>query len=165
LMYDGELNNSIYKELNYSEEIDIKILVTQLKMLARALKNAGSIWLKILITKLKIQLFCQLFRRLIFSFNNKMSNEPTPIWENFSQNQKWIDNLRIILIEHRSIGHEWQLSDVQIQNIRHYYHSNITLVQCLNCASKMSGCVREQIEEALLLPMVEIEKRKRENIE
>lgn len=47
---------------------------------------------------------------------------------------------------------------MQIENIREYYHANITLIQSLNYASKICVSLKEYIEETLLLPITKIEK-------
>lgn len=73
--------------------------------------------------------------------------------------QKWIEQLRTIMIEHRNIGHDWQFSTTQKHILRQYYDANRLLVDCLNSDCYVSREVRQEIEETLLLPMSEIEKR------
>ncbi|MCT7964973.1 hypothetical protein NG799_01330 [Laspinema sp. D1] len=41
-----------------------------------------------------------------------------------------------------------------------YYHANEFILDCLNSDCYVSREVREEIEETLLLPIAEIEKRK-----
>ncbi|WP_146110874.1 NACHT domain-containing protein [Nostoc sp. 'Peltigera membranacea cyanobiont' N6] len=57
----------------------------------------------------------------------------------------------------------WSFSHLTFH--RQYYHASVTLVQCLNSGCKISDKLREDIEETLLLPIAEIEKRKREKSE
>jgi predicted NACHT family NTPase len=71
----------------------------------------------------------------------------------------WIDQLRAVIIEHRNIGHEWHFNDVQKQLLQQYYDANKLLVDCLNSDCYVSREVRQEIEDTLLLPMSEIEKR------
>ncbi|WP_442944763.1 NACHT C-terminal helical domain 2-containing protein [Nostoc sp.] len=56
-------------------------------------------------------------------------------------------------IEHRNIGHDWQFSDEQKQLLQQYYDVNQLLVDCLNSECYVSRDVRQQIEDALLLPV------------
>jgi predicted NACHT family NTPase len=71
----------------------------------------------------------------------------------------WIEQLRTMMIQHRNIGHDWQFSDTQKQLLQQYYDANKLLVDCLNSDCYISREVRQEIEETLLLPMAEIEKR------
>ncbi|GAB1539955.1 hypothetical protein NUACC21_26240 [Scytonema sp. NUACC21] len=80
-------------------------------------------------------------------------------WE--ANGQIVIEQLRTMMIEHRNIGHDWQLSDVQKQLLQQYYDANGLLVNCLNSDCYISYEVRQEIEETLLLPVAEIEKRQR----
>ena len=65
------------------------------------------------------------------------------------------------MIKHRNIGHDWQFSDKQKEKLQQYYDANKFLVECLDSDSYVTREVREEIEETLLLPMAEIEKRKK----
>lgn len=80
-------------------------------------------------------------------------------WETGSQ--AWAEQLRTIMIEHRNIGHDWQFSKEQKDLLQQYYDANKLLVDCLNSDCYVSRDVRQEIEEALLLPMAEIERRKK----
>ncbi len=93
----------------------------------------------------------------------KISREKYP---NFRQWWKvngltWQEQLRQIMIN--NLGHDCQFSNSQDKILRHYYMANNLLVDCLNQQeSKVSSEVRQEIEATLLLPIAEIEKRKRE---
>jgi predicted NACHT family NTPase len=65
--------------------------------------------------------------------------------------------MRVVMIEHRNIGHDWQFSDEQNKLLQQYYDANKLLVDCLNSDCYVSREVRQEIEETLLLPMTEIE--------
>lgn len=65
---------------------------------------------------------------------------------------EWIEQLRIIMVEHRSIGHNWQFNDKQQAMLRQYYIANQLLVDCLNSDCYVSREVRQEIETGLLLP-------------
>ena len=67
-----------------------------------------------------------------------------------------------MIIEHRNIRHDWQFSDAQIKRLQQYYNANELLVDCLNSDCYVSRDVRQEIEETLLLPIAEIEKRQQQ---
>jgi predicted NACHT family NTPase len=85
--------------------------------------------------------------------------------KNFTQwwqenSQVWTEQLRAMMIEHRNIGHDWQISNAQKKLLQHYYDANKLLVDCLNSDCYVSRDVRQEIEETLLLPIEEIKKRR-----
>jgi predicted NACHT family NTPase len=73
--------------------------------------------------------------------------------------QAWTEQLQTVMIEHRNIGHNWQFSAQQKQLLQQYYDANKLLVDCLNSDCYVSREVRQEIEETLLLPIAEIQKR------
>jgi predicted NACHT family NTPase len=73
--------------------------------------------------------------------------------------QDWTEKLRAVMIKHRNIGHDWQLSEQQKKLLSQYYDTNKLLVDCMKSAANLTPAVREEIEETLLLPIAEIEKR------
>jgi predicted NACHT family NTPase len=72
--------------------------------------------------------------------------------------------LRTLLIEHDNIGHDWKFSKTQLQLLQQYYDANKLLVDCLNSDCYVSREVRQEIEDTLLLPMSEIEKRQQDKV-
>lgn len=74
----------------------------------------------------------------------------------------WADQLREIMIKYRNIGHNWQFSKTQIKLLIHYYNANEFLLECLNSDCYVSREVRQEIEDTLLLPIAEIEKRQQQ---
>lgn len=85
--------------------------------------------------------------------------------ENFEQwwtanGQSWIEEFRKATIQYCNIGHDWKFSNAQKEKLRQYYDANKLLVDCLNSDCYVSRDVRQEIEETLLLPISEIEKRK-----
>jgi hypothetical protein len=65
------------------------------------------------------------------------------------------------MIEYRNIGYNWQFNSTQKQLLQQYYDANMLLVNCLNSDCYVSRDVRQEIEETLLLPLTEIERRKK----
>jgi predicted NACHT family NTPase len=81
-------------------------------------------------------------------------------WQQSKSKQAWTEQLRDVMIEHRNIGHDWQFSTEQKKLLNQYYDANLFLVECLNSDCYVSREVRQEIEDTLLLPIAEIEKRK-----
>jgi hypothetical protein len=79
---------------------------------------------------------------------------PRAIWRN------WAEKLRAVVLDYRKIGYAWQFSNDQKKLLQQYYDVNKLLVDCLNNASDLSLKVRSHIEDTLLLPIAEIEKRR-----
>lgn len=64
--------------------------------------------------------------------------------------QAWGDQLRAVIIPHRSLGENWQFSEFSNQQkevLRQYYDANLLLVACLNSDCYVSREVRSQIED------------------
>lgn len=73
--------------------------------------------------------------------------------------QAWTEQLRAVMMKYRNIGHDWKLSKQQKQLLKQYYDANQLLLDCLNSDCNVSPEVRQEIEDTLLLPIGEIEKR------
>jgi hypothetical protein len=71
----------------------------------------------------------------------------------------WTRQLREITILHRNSSHNWQFSEQQKKELQQYYDANQLLVDCLNRSCNVTPEVRSHIEDTLLLPIAEIEKR------
>jgi predicted NACHT family NTPase len=90
--------------------------------------------------------------------NEESNSKKSEQWWKASS-QAWMEQLREVMIEHRNIGHDWQFGDSQKELLGEYYDANNRLVDCLNSDCYISREVRQEIEDTLLLPMSEIEKR------
>ena len=93
--------------------------------------------------------------------DRKVDREAFKQWW-LSNSETWAEDLRAVMIKHRNIGHDWQFSDEQKKKLKQYYDANKLLVDCLNSDCYVTRAVREEIEDTLLLPIAEIERRKRE---
>jgi predicted NACHT family NTPase len=82
-------------------------------------------------------------------------------WE--ANGLNWTKQLKSLMIEHLNIGYNWQFNSTQKRLLQQYYDANMLLVDCLNSDCYVSRDVRQEIEETLLLPITEIEKRKQLN--
>jgi hypothetical protein len=90
---------------------------------------------------------------------------PHSEWEEFKQwwlakGQIWAENLSSFMRENRNIGHDWQFTEEHNKLLQQYGDANKLLVNCLNSHCHISSEVKQEIEDTLLLPIVEIEKRK-----
>ena len=72
--------------------------------------------------------------------------------------------MRSIMIKYRNIGQHKRFTNSQQSLFDKYYNANVLLWNCLH-SSNGSFVIRQQIEDALLLPIAEIEKRKQEKAE
>jgi predicted NACHT family NTPase len=98
-----------------------------------------------------------LLRSLLSLKDELPKAEDTKAFEDWWQTKSldWIERLRAVVIEHRSISHNWQFSDVQKNLLQQYYDNNLLLVECLNSNCYVSRSVRQDIEDTLLLPLSE----------
>jgi predicted NACHT family NTPase len=77
-----------------------------------------------------------------------------------TQGQSWTEILRDAMIKYRNIGHNWPFVEAPNELLEQYLKANLLLVNCLNINSYVTRSVREEIEDTLLLPIAEIERRK-----
>ncbi|MBD2247158.1 NACHT domain-containing NTPase [Nostoc sp. FACHB-888] len=84
---------------------------------------------------------------------------PTPVqgreklkeWWN-ANGQTWANELRLVIVRCRNIGHQWQFSEEDKEILKQYYTANQLLVACLNSSCKITPTVIESILATLLLP-------------
>jgi len=63
------------------------------------------------------------------------------------------------MINYRDIGHVWKLTEAQQKQLDLYYKGNIFLVSLINIEGAISKETRTEIEEGLLLPWSELQRR------
>ena len=95
---------------------------------------------------------------------------PHEQWQEFKQwwqdsGQNWTEKLKLFMVKYRNIGHDWQFSKKQHDRLKQYSDANQFLIRCLNSNCTIRINTRQEIEETLLLPIAEIERRKCENVE
>jgi predicted NACHT family NTPase len=90
--------------------------------------------------------------------NRNSNREISKQWWH-AKSQGWREQLRAVMITHRNICHDWQFSERQKASLRQYYDANRLLVDCLNSSCNVTPAVRSHVEETLLLPIAEIERR------
>ncbi|MGB8698312.1 MAG: NACHT domain-containing protein [Thermosynechococcaceae cyanobacterium] len=84
-------------------------------------------------------------------------------WE--TKCQTYAEQLRTFIINHRDIGRRLCFTSKQLEKLEKYLSANLLLLRCLNSDCVITRSVRAEIEETLLLPIAEIEKRKSEKKE
>jgi predicted NACHT family NTPase len=99
---------------------------------------------------------------LELEIKNILQQKKLITWLIIDSGDAWIEQLRPVIIKHRNIGQDWQFSHEQKEMLEQYYDANKFLVDCLNSGCVVSDEVREEIEETLLLPIAEIEKRQQQ---
>ncbi|MDB9314607.1 NACHT domain-containing protein [Spirulina sp. CS-785/01] len=72
----------------------------------------------------------------------------------------WTRNLRLVIVEHRNVGFDWQFNGEQRDVLKQYYIGNKILVDCMYSTPNVSDEVIQEIEETLLLPITEIKNRR-----
>ena len=77
------------------------------------------------------------------------------------ENEK--QRLKLLLIQYRNLQLDWQFSDEQKRLLDKYYSANKLLLDCLQ-KSNVSPEVQKEIKDSLLLPTVELERRKIRNL-
>jgi len=120
---------------------------------------------------------CAIDRALILCPNNEFSNDlfsklrrlknELPIFNSSNeiqsrwslQESQWIERLRQVMIEYRNIGHDWQFTQEQQQQLQRYYEANKFLVGLTKIEGAISETCRIEIEEGLLLPWLELQHR------
>lgn len=65
----------------------------------------------------------------------------------------WFEQVTMITITYRNVGHNWELSEESKSQLRQYYDANKLLVDCLNSSRNISPTIRARIEETFLLPI------------
>lgn len=80
----------------------------------------------------------------------KQGREALKMWWQ-THGEGWIRKLRTLIIGSRQIGHAWQFSPEEWQNLQQYWYANQLLLDCLNSATNMTPNVRQSIENTLLL--------------
>lgn len=76
----------------------------------------------------------------------------------------WDSRSKVINIVNKycNICHNWGFDIEQKEKLEEYYNANTLIADCLNCSFVSSNGLRKEIEDILLLPIAEIEKRKHE---
>jgi predicted NACHT family NTPase len=73
--------------------------------------------------------------------------------------EDWAAQLQAVMIEHRNIGHDWNFTDAQEELLEQYYVANQLLADCLKSECYADRKLLQHIEDTMLLPIAEIEKR------
>lgn len=91
------------------------------------------------------------------TFTDQKSEEYIAWWRSIGY--QWLKEFILIMREHRNIGHNWEFSETQKKLLRSHCYANQLLIDCLNGNIHISAETRREIEDTLLLPIAEVEKR------
>jgi len=85
-------------------------------------------------------------------------------WQHFQQwwqteGQQWRKQLQQVITEYRNIGHDWQFNQQQKQQLQRYHDVNRFLAKLIKIEGAVSQDVRAEIEDSLLLPWDELQRR------
>lgn len=91
------------------------------------------------------------------TLNDKLSNlsgnsEKRTQWWNL-EGEKWIRDLRDLMIDCRNIGHDWQFSRKQIEKLKQYQDSSKLILECLNGDCYISRSAREEIMNTFFISL------------
>ena len=100
----------------------------------------------------EVQPMCGLVQQLKNQLPDvKEDRERVQPWWN-QNGESWVSQFRTAVIEHRHIGHEWQLNEASQQLLEQYIYGNQLLVDCLHSHAHLTPQVRQEIDDTLLLP-------------
>ncbi|MEP0885712.1 NACHT domain-containing protein [Trichocoleus sp. ST-U3] len=135
---------------NHLNNTDLgKAFCVLVKALALAIERTDDKKLKLSLQELQMQLP-----------NNKKNGNEIREWYRV-KGQGWAEQLSVAMMTHREMDFTWQY-DQQRVLLRQYYDANQLLVDCLNSSCNVTDEVKKEIEETLLLPIDEINKRQQQ---
>lgn len=109
------------------------------------------------------------FGRVLIQFSDQVSErhhdrQKFSSWWQLN-GEEWNKNYRTALIQYRNICHEYLFDEFQRQSIEIYCYANGLIMDCFARGQIKNKKIVEEIGAALLLPIAEIEKCKREEVE
>jgi transcriptional regulator with XRE-family HTH domain len=172
LNFDWDLTFFLNLNLNHTRTLDLVLDHALTVILARALilgqtRSCDYTLIPTLAQKLNLSVeFQSQLQNLLIKFLNpdKIDQEIKLEWGE-TKCQTHAERLRTLMIHHRDIGRNLCFTSKQLQKLEEYLSANLLLLACLNSDCVITRNVREDIEDTLLLPIAEIEKRKSEKKE
>ena len=147
-----DLNRALALALALDRDLALDLALTFVLAFALDLDNDRNRTLDLAIVlapgNLKLQ---ESLQQLKDKLSNLEADSETYIQWREENGQAWTKQLRTVMIEHRNIGHDWQLSVHQNKLLHQYIDANKLLVDCLNSDCYLSRKVRQEIEDTLLL--------------
>lgn len=141
-MYQLQLEKNLADSLNL------------LRFSVRNLRNEG---------KLSLMLANDMYWKLVDllkDLKNQLPQEEDKLVEWWKlKGSDWTDKLKVAINEYLNLGYNLQFNDAQKELLKQYYDANQLLMEYLNSDSQVSPEIRSHIEDTLLLPITEIEKR------
>ncbi len=168
--FNGSLVSSINKILQMDQSIDVN----------NSLDKAFGLNLDIVkATQQSSNIFLGFGLSLNYSLNLKQALKellyqvPSSVFDGRSFDDDWwnknqpdfIEKFRKIIVSYCDIAHDWNFTDSNKARIKLYWNANVFLIDCLNEDFELSDNIKKEIEETLLLPISEIEKRNHKKVE
>lgn len=89
-----------------------------------------------------------------------LPRDPDSFWQWWqTKGNEWTQQLQQMLTEHLSMGYVWSSTEPPRQQLQSYYDGNKFLFELLNIKGAVSDSVRAEIEDTLLLPWDELQRR------
>ncbi|MBW4657399.1 MAG: NACHT domain-containing protein [Drouetiella hepatica Uher 2000/2452] len=76
-----------------------------------------------------------------------------------SNGAEWVEQFQQVMIQYRNLRYDWQITDEQRQQLKRYYDANQFLIELMKNEGEVSASVRAKIEDSLLLPWEELQRR------
>ncbi|MCG6137739.1 MAG: NACHT domain-containing NTPase [Nostoc sp. LLA-1] len=143
LAIDLALDLALIHALTVSLSISVELFFTRFSALSLALDLRH-----LLVNQLSLQKSLQDINEQLPS--PVQGREALKIWWQ-AHGKVWVEKLRILIIETRQIGHDWQFSPQEWQYIQAYWDANKLLLDCLYHANNVTPQMRELIEKNLFL--------------
>lgn len=94
------------------------------------------------------------------SIRDSIPTKPDEFWRWWQKHgSQWIEQLHQLMIEHSHISHDWRFSSSQVRRLQQYYDVNKFIVELMNIQGAVSEECRTEVEEGLLLPWSELQRR------
>ncbi|MEH1887520.1 NACHT C-terminal helical domain 2-containing protein [Nostoc sp.] len=145
--FDYHLNDELYFDgtLIRSNEVNLEVL----QKIAQNLTQDFQIQLQLLIEKFP-----------------KFPTDSTEFKQWWQQNGKiWTEEFWSMMKEYRGIRSRWNFNEGEKELLNQYKNANKLLLNCIHSNTELTSKCRQEIENTLLLPIAEIEKRNRETAE
>jgi predicted NACHT family NTPase len=122
--------------------------------------------------KSELELHVSIFIDIAPNLKNRIQVLHNQLPQNFSENREnfkiwcseygaqWMRDMHTVMDEISDFTRSWRFNNEQTHLLQKYYDANLLLVECLNSDCYISRPIRQEIEDTLLLPIAEIEKRK-----
>jgi len=151
LELDRALDRARFHNLDYARALNH----------AQTLDHARALNLDLtLVQNLARHISCEYTPKLVNQIEELRLSLPKDLKESSQWDRaEWVKQLQQAIIEHRNIGHDWQFTNAQKKQFQRYYDANNFLATLMNVEGAINDTARLEIEETLLLPWDELQRR------